>query len=242
MNFVLDYLIIPLCFLFIITLLQWLIFKAQSKHNPSEKSRPIEARNNSLEASDILQWEFDYIRTTASEAMRDRHTMINFYLLAVGIVASGVVALLKRDSGIPATAGTALLWGLCIIGLFYFLKIIRLRQAWHESATAMNQIKQVYIVNTEAKDSEILTDAFHWDVGSLPPANKQWNVFHYSAMLVGFVNTVAYVAGGVLVYLKKSSAHTQTEVLLLPWQWILLGLSGLGFFIMHDIFYRKFLK
>ena len=69
-----------------------------------------------LDARDILGWEFEYARFTASEAMQDRHTMVNFYLLVAGVVISGVVGVLARNTGLPKAAGTLLLWLLCGIG------------------------------------------------------------------------------------------------------------------------------
>jgi len=83
-------------------------------------------RGGLLDASDILGWEFEYARITASEAMQDRHTMVNFYLLAVGVVASGIVTVLGWDTDLPKAIGTVLLWLVCGIGWLYFLKVIRL--------------------------------------------------------------------------------------------------------------------
>ena len=187
--------------------------------------------SQTLQATDILQWEFEYARTTASEAMRDRHTMINYYLLAVGIVASGVIAILKNDSDLQASAGTALLWGLCIVGWFYFLKIIRLRQAWYDSAQAMNQIKEVYVANSEREDKQILKAALRWREATLPHSHKRWTVFHYSAMLIAFLNTVASSVGYVLIKMPSS-----------PKQWMFLVLLGLIFFVIHDRLYVFSLK
>ncbi len=189
------------------------------------------SESKTLKAADILQWEFEYARTTASEAMRDRHTMINYYLLAVGIVASGVIAILKNDSDLQASAGTALLWGLCIVGWFYFLKIIRLRQAWHESAKAMNQIKEVYVDKLQGDDKQILEEALRWRQGTLPPPGKPRTVFHYSAMLIGFLNGVALAAGYALIREPSTPVH-----------WMFLVLLGLVFFIIHHLLYVFFLK
>ena len=185
--------------------------------------------SQTLQATDILQWEFEYARTTASEAMRDRHTMINYYLLAVGIVASGVIAILKNDS--DPSAGTALLWGLCIVGWFYFLKIIRLRQAWYDSAQAMNQIKEVYVDKSQGEDKDIIGAALRWRQATLPQPGGRWTVFHYSAMLIGFLNAVASSVGYVLI--KEPST---------PMQWMFLVLLGLIFFVIHDLLYVFFLK
>ena len=137
-----------------------------------------------MNAVNILQWEFEYARTTASEAMRDRHTMGNYYLVAVGIVASAVVALLNPTSGLPAVAGALVLAVLCIIGCFYFANIIRLRQAWRGSAEAMNRIKRFCIENQLDFNSQKLECAFMWKADTLPRAAKRWTVFQRSGQLV----------------------------------------------------------
>ena len=81
--------------------------------------------------------------------MAERHTMVNFYLLVAGVVTSGVVAVLGQGADLPKSIGTVLLWLLCGIGWLYFLGIIRLRQAWHESARTMNRIKEFYIEHVD---------------------------------------------------------------------------------------------
>ena len=75
-----------------------------------------------LKITDILHWEFEYIRITASEAMRDRHTMVNFYLIIATILAAGVAAVIAPDNGnsAPRAIGTILLWLLCGVGWFIF--------------------------------------------------------------------------------------------------------------------------
>ena len=150
--------------------------------------------------------------------------MINFYLLVVAVVASGVIAVLRQDSEgvrIPSGAGTVLLWVLCITGWLYFLKLIRLRQAWHESASAMTQIKKFYIDNVDGFHSHTYRQAFLWKDSTLPPPHKPWNVFFYSAMLIGFLDSVAFMIGGSLIYgLDKVNFNTIFN--LYP------GLLGLG--------------
>ncbi len=77
------------------------------KNKKRKPSRALASRGaEKLSASEILQWEFKYVRTTASEAMQDRHTMINFYLLATGVVASGVVAVVTSKMDVPIQIGT----------------------------------------------------------------------------------------------------------------------------------------
>jgi len=152
-----------------------------------------------LNPSEILDWEFEYARTTASESMQDRHTMINYYLLVVGVVLTGVVTARGKDSDLPRATAPILLWLLCIVGWFYFLTLIRLRQAWHDSVLAMNQIKQFYIEHAQGIDAALLRMAFRWKPESVPDPARAWTVYFYSAMLIGFLSSIAYLAGGLLL-------------------------------------------
>jgi hypothetical protein len=188
-----------------------------------------------LSAADILGWEFEYARTTASEAMQDRHTMINFYLVVAGILSSGVVAGLSRETDLPSGVGTILLWLLCGIGWLYFLKLIRLRQAWHDSARAMNRIKDFYLRHVQEFEPETLQQAFRWQSQSLPPPDKAWTVFFYSSLLIGLLDSVAYVAGAMLLDLDTVLAFSLPEV-------GLMGLLGLLFFAAHIWLYFAFLR
>lgn len=188
-----------------------------------------------LTASDILGWEFEYARVTASEAMQDRHTMINFYLLVAGVMVSGVVAVLGQSARVPMVAGTVLLWLLCGIGWLYFLKIIRLRQAWHDSARAMNQIKDFYIQHVKNFEPDVMREAFIWKAETLPLPGRPWTLFFYSVALIGLLDSVAYVAGGALLDL---TATRYFPVLVLgP-----LALFGLIFFALHVWLYFAFLR
>jgi hypothetical protein len=188
-----------------------------------------------LDPADILKLEFEYARVTASEAMQDRHTMVNFYLLVAGVMASGVVGVLTQKAGLPKTAGTLLLWLLCGIGWLYFLKIIRLRQAWHDSAQAMNQIKDFYAQHVKDFAPDELREAFLWKSETLPRPDKPWTVFFYSAILIAFLDSVAYMAGGAL--LNLTATRYLSLLFLGP-----LALFGLAFFAFHVWLYFAFLK
>jgi hypothetical protein len=113
------------------------------------------------------------------------------------------------------------------------LKLIRLRQAWHDSARAMNQIKDFYIQHVE--DPEMLRSAFRWKTETLPPPDKPWTVFFYSAMLIGFLDSVAYVAGGALLALDATLSYP----LFVLGQ---LALLGSVFFALHVCLYFAFLQ
>jgi hypothetical protein len=190
---------------------------------------------NPLAASDILGWEFEYARVTASEANAERHTMINFYLLVAGVVATGVLAVAGQEAGPPKPVGALLLWLLVGIGWVDFLGIIRLRQAWHDSAQAMNQIKEFYITHAKELESDVLRGAFHWQAATLPAPDKPWTIYFYSAMLIGLLNSAAYVAGGALLDLAVAPAIPALTV-------GMLALFGLIFFAFHIWLYFAFLR
>lgn len=221
----------------VLTLLAILAMNRRAGDKPSQPPTQTQATQGKefLDSSDILGWEFEYARFTASEAMQDRHTMVNFYLLVTAVMVSGVVGVLAQNTGLPKAAGTLLLWLLCGIGWLYFLKIIRLRQAWHNSAGAMNKIKDFYIQHVKDFKPDELREAFVWKTETLPPPDKPWTVFFYSAVLIAFLNSVAYVAGGALLSL---TARRSFPLLVLgP-----VALFGLAFFAFHVWLYFAFLR
>jgi hypothetical protein len=204
-----------------------------SRQPPAPAPPPAEPRV--LQSSGILDMEFEYARVTASESMEQRHTLVNFYLVVAGVLSSGVVAVLDVNTRLPESTGTVLLWLLCGIGWLYFLSIIRLRQAWHDSAQAMNQIKDFYIEHAQDVAPDVLCTAFRWRSKTLPPPGKPWTVFFYSAMLIALLDSVAYTAGGVLLNLEAAQA--------LPWLVLgPLGLFGLAFVAFHVWLYFAFFR
>jgi hypothetical protein len=199
---------------------------------PPPKELPL---TQPLYSADILRLEFEYARLTASEAMRDRHTMVNFYLLAFGVIATGVLGILSREADLPQSIGTLLLWILCAVGWLYFLKIIRLRQAWHESARAMNQIKEFFIQHDQHFDPDELRPAFRWQAHTLPSPDKPWTVFFYSVLLITLLDSMAYILGSGLLDFNLSRMIPPAN----------LGfylMLGIGFFAFHIWLYFAFLK
>ncbi len=219
----------------ILCLVLWRNRKQAGKSPPQVQVAPERPAQPQLDPADILGWEFEYARITASEAMQDRHTMVNFYLLAVGIVATGIVSTLgEKSSSLPRGTGTVLAWLLCAIGWFDFLSLIRLRQAWQESARAMNCIKEFCIQHAKDIEPVELRKAFLWKSNTVPPPDKPWTVFFYSATLIGFLDSVAFVVGIVLLHLNAFLSSTWLS-------WLVLFL-GLCFFTFHVALYFAFLK
>lgn len=128
-----------------------------------------------LIADSILSAEFDYITRTAFQADEDRAKVTTLYLITVGSFLAAMLTVQLDIFGNQAAALAfaalfALLSGYAILSL---LQLIRLRQAWHASAMAMNHIKKFYCDHLP----EIpLKEAFAWNEGNLPPQYKPWSL------------------------------------------------------------------
>lgn len=225
-----------------------LLILTLSRRTEKQRGQPTERENETssvkalaqtpgaLKVEQVLDWEFEYARVTASEAMSDRHTMVNFYLIIVGITVSGVTGAIGTQFSIPPWLGAVLLWLLCGIGWLYFFKLIRLRQAWYDSARAMNQIKEFYILHNQEFPEIELRSAFRWQASSLPAENKPWTLFFFEALLIGFLSASAYFVGGLLLELDLS----QPEV---SWAWLaIMGVMATLYFVLHIYFYFAFLQ
>ena len=161
--------------------------------------------DNSLDINKILIAEFEYAKETATQAMNDRHTLVNYYLIITGVVASAVVGLLKINfsNNIHSTTSVditkipaILLFLLYVVGILYLVQLIRLRQAWIDSAQAMNKIKDHYF--HELKDKQI-KNAFKWTSKSLPKPEKLFTIFFLSSLLIIILDTTAMVSAYVLI-------------------------------------------
>ena len=226
-------LLLPTAYILFVGIIFFLIYKFQ---NSSAKigSNKLQPSNESLVNSlDILAWEFEYARITASEAMRDRHLMINFFLIIVGLAVTGIISYSTKTNSWLSYPNIIILGLLSAIGVFYLLILIQLRKAWHDSLLAMNMIKE-FCINNNKVDKEKLATAFKWRLATVPAANKIFNVFFYSAAFVSFLSSAAFACGIVLI-LKKSG-------LLESWLMGIIPLFSIILFIMCLCFYYKALE
>jgi len=170
------------------------------KYNHSFPSSIAEAynwkpdREIKLKLEPIILKEFDYARETAAQAMNDRHSLVNFYLIITGVTTTAITSLVLGQKTIPGISTWVLVEIICLIfnltGWFYFINIVRLRQAWHESAMAMNQIKSFFIRHGEIEPGIALT-AFRWQKHTLPKAGKKSTIFYYSALVMALISSIA---------------------------------------------------
>ena len=205
--------------------------RSLSAADDTPSSQPSGAKPvNSL---DVLAWEFEYARVTASEAMRDRHVMINFFIVIFGISVTGIVAYYKGVNLWQPCSSMLQLWFLSSVGIFYLLILIQLRAAWHDSALAMNKIKE-FCINNNTIEANKLSEAFRWRLASVPKANKLWNVFFYSAAFIAFMSSAAFVCGiAILVH----------DMILPVYQFVgILALFFIALFTIFLFFYYKALE
>jgi hypothetical protein len=133
--------------------------------------------DTTLKLESMLMEEFNYANIAAYQAYEDRARMFNLYLLLIGVVASAVGAIYQI--GKPDTPGSGGLQSLVIlllaagsvVGIFFFVMLIRLRQAHHESILAMNTVKEFYLRKFKAQMPDV-ERAFRWRLHTMPAGEK----------------------------------------------------------------------
>ncbi|MEE4311876.1 MAG: hypothetical protein V2J62_08375 [candidate division KSB1 bacterium] len=183
-------------------LLTFLAFRNQRayRRRSVKKLKNPRLEENSFSVAQLLLKDYEYIASTCSEAMNDRHTMVNYFLLIVGAVFTVIATQMNMQAFQTQHVREMLVivaLVLNFIGWLYFMHIIRLRQSWHGSAMAMNQIKEFFIQNGRLPD-EIARSAFLWDTKSVPRAGRKSNVFYYSAVVISFISSVLLTLGSAI--------------------------------------------
>jgi len=144
-----------------------------------------------LNRDQMLQAEFSYIANTAFQANEDRSRVISFYFVSTGsLVAAILSAQFSTQQTQSVSLGFALLFAiLTALGALTLAQLARLRSAWHESAQAMNQIKNYYIES----DPQIAA-AFKWRMEQIPPTDKPYSLANLMALEVTLLGGVTAAA------------------------------------------------
>jgi hypothetical protein len=183
---------------------------------------------------EVLLREFDYVKETASQAMGDRLTLVNYFLLSTGVVLASFGLMVSYEGGAQFAYRYEVLIILSLIfnavGWIYFLQVVRLRQAWCESAVAMNHLKLVFAQNSEFLP-ESAEKAFLWNIASIPTAAKKMTVFYFSALLISLLSAAAIGLAAILslsVELLRTSDQLH-EYIDIPLTYPVIGF-GLGLY------------
>jgi len=209
-----KFMIIYLLVIQSIVLLTFFTFRDQHAYRlrSVKKLKNPRLQENAFQLGDLLLKDYDYIRDTMSQAMNDRHTMVNYFLLIAGAIITIVITNLKATALLePQTRYFLILGALVLnfIGWIYFMHIIRLRQAWHGSALAMNQIKEFFVQNGRVPD-DIARSSFLWDTKTVPAAGRKSNVFYYSAALISFITSLSLIFSSYIASLGESISYIPT--------------------------------
>ena len=126
-------------------------------------------------ARSVIAAEYGYIAQTAFQANEDRarawqYFFVTFATLIAALLSAQLDAGLRRQIYLTFVVIFSLL---AVLGLITTVQLVRLRQAWLESARAMNQIKERLIANDPA-----LAAYFRWTNATLPAAFK-WRSFGF---------------------------------------------------------------
>jgi hypothetical protein len=220
-----------------ILMITFLIVRVQQKYRETIRHVTISAfdsihpvTNAPLSLSTVLEQEFEYIKETASQAMNDRHTMVNYFLLSAGVVLAGIGVMVSKEGGsefryrYETIVALSLLFN--TVGWVYFMQVVRLRQAWCESARAMNHLKQFFAKHCEYPP-EVAKSAFRWNIESIPPAAKKMTVFYFSALLISLLSAAAIVLASVILVGIEQLRGPESELIPPPY---LLIAAGLGLY------------
>jgi len=192
---------------------------------PKDEPTPVDLDN-------LIAAEFDYIAQTAIQANEDRARVSSFYLIAVGSLVAALFGTQFFDPNFFTPTINLTFSGLFILltllGTSTILQLARLRTAWHESALAMNQLKDYMMSQNES-----LIKAFRWKTGTLPDKFKANSVSYYQAVEVALISGLTLSAAAYFV----QQAFFSIGVL----HWIISVLIGIFTFFLQMFIYKRIL-
>ncbi len=111
------------------------------------------------------------------------------------------------------------------LGGLTMAQLARLRAAWHESAQAMNQVKDFYL-----KHNPEIEPAFKWREVTLPPTDKPYSIANLIAVEVGLLSALTSATAVYFVLLAIGG--------MLWWSWGMVALAFLLGYVLLWRFYK----
>ncbi len=166
-----------------------------------------------LNPDEILKAEYDYIAKTVFQANEDRSRVTSFYFVTVGSFVAAILGTLFSPNGGKSIsfAFSGLFVVLTILGALTVAQLARLRAAWHESAQAMNQVKEFYI-----QQYKNIEPAFKWRSETLPATDKPFSIANLMATEVSILSAITASAS---VYFLLSALGRITAL-----SWLILAI------------------
>lgn len=183
-----------------------------------------------LDSDEILRAEFDYIAQTAFQANEDRARVTSFYFVSVGSLVAAILGTQFAEDDLQSVSGafSLLFFVLTALGGLTIAQLARLRAAWHESAEAMNQLKDFYI-----QQRPEIEPAFKWRMKSIPPIDKQYSIANLMAVEVSLLGALTSAAA---VYFLLNTLGRVTW-----WGWLLTALFCILGYLGHWTWYKHLL-
>jgi hypothetical protein len=109
------------------------------------------------------------------------------------------------------------------------MQLARLRAAWHDSALAMNQLKE-YMVS----ENKSLVKAFRWQTSTLPSKYKKNSISYYLAIEAALISGLMF--GAAIYFLQRAFAPIDLM------RWVISALSGSVIVYLQLLIYQRSLK
>lgn len=183
-----------------------------------------------LDSDEILRAEFDYIAQTAFQANEDRARVTSFYFVSVGSLVAAILGtqFAEDDLRSVSLAFSVLFLTLTALGGLTIAQLARLRAAWHESAEAMNQIKNFYI-----QQRPEIEPAFKWRLNTIPPTDKAYSIANLLAVEVSLLGSLT--AAAAVYFLLNSFGKVAW------WGWLLSAVFCAVGYLAHWLGYKHLL-
>jgi hypothetical protein len=175
------------------------------KRNPSTAPEESAAPgDHPLSPNEILIAEFEYAANSAFQANEDRSKVASFFLVSVGSLVAGIFS--AQEFGLEAATSLALAGifaVVTILGLLTVMQLARLREAWTDSAEAMNKVKDYYIGRF---GNLKLEGAFRWRTHTIPKRYKPRSVSYYTVFEVALLSALTF--GAFAYFLQTGIGYT----------------------------------
>jgi ADP-ribose pyrophosphatase len=177
---------------------------AAGQHDPATNT------DQTLRLESMMLAEFNYANSTAYQALDDRGRMFGIYLAIASVMAGGVGALyeLGDRSAHSEVIAAALLLLAGFIGLIFFFKIVRIRQAFDDSLLTMNVIKEHYISAFKGIVPAV-EEIFRWRIESMPSGRRFGSLTFLVYFAISVIDSLALgLAAVVITELVTNDANT----------------------------------
>jgi ADP-ribose pyrophosphatase len=167
-----------------------------------EDVQPGGALSDTLKLDGLLLEEFNYAGTSAYQAMEDRARMFNLYLVIVGVLGAALGAMYQFGGANvftqPLTATLLAVAG--IIGIVFFVQLVRLRQAHQDSIITMNMIKEYYLARF-TPDNPNIGQVFQWRLNTVKVGERLGSVTFLIGFTVALLDGLCFAGAAYIGYL-----------------------------------------